>query len=674
MSGGCEAVAGAPGDNIASTAQAISLLGTETQLLSPLGKPVLDSNFGQMLAINNGATAPVRAQALIDALITGPNANVVADGLGATLGTRYRQAANFVSPDDGLTKPKAGQVGPAVAAVIGAVNKTASEGSGEGKCAFANGVEIFEKQMYTLPPSGSYDVIGKAYGHPAGSPLADRYGNSRPFQTAPLDAVSGPRVRTYDGADFFGVATNSRLMLTGATDADKAAGRSGSDLKNSPSFPSGHTTFGYTESLVLAMMVPERYRALAYRGSEYGDSRIVLGAHYPLDVIAGRTLATYDLAHDLAGTPGFARVPGATFRAALAAAAQELRTYLRDACPSIAVCAARDPVIRAENAAIPGPDGLRPATAGEAYRFRLTYGLTPMGPENLPPEPVPAEAATLLETRFPYLTPAQRLDVLRTTEGPSGHFLDVSPLDGRSPAAEGPGSEAGVYSRLDLYAAAGGYTTLADQVVVVQDAASLTDPDLRPFLDLARTDTWSNNIGGPGGLTKRGDGKLILTGENTYRGPTIVEGGTLEVAGSIAGAARVEAGGTLAGVGRIGEVTVTTSGRLAPGSADGATSLDVEGSLTLNPGAAYVARVTGAGVGAFHVQRIAKLEGAHLKIEAGATVRPGVRYTLVEAKGGVQGRFADVASSSPSLVPTLTYAAEAVYLTFQEKAADARPN
>ena len=41
---------------------------------------------------------------------------------------------------------------------------------------------------------------------------------------------------------------------------------------------------------------------------------------------------------------------------------------------------------------------------------------------------------------------------------------------------------------------------------------------------------------GPGGWTKRGSGKLVLSGDNLYRGVTRVEAGTLNLSGSVAGA------------------------------------------------------------------------------------------------------------------------------------------
>ncbi|WP_049272609.1 autotransporter-associated beta strand repeat-containing protein, partial [Serratia marcescens] len=43
--------------------------------------------------------------------------------------------------------------------------------------------------------------------------------------------------------------------------------------------------------------------------------------------------------------------------------------------------------------------------------------------------------------------------------------------------------------------------------------------------DLCGLDFWSNDISGHGGLTKQGIGTLVLTGNNTYAGPTLVNQG-----------------------------------------------------------------------------------------------------------------------------------------------------
>jgi fibronectin-binding autotransporter adhesin len=44
------------------------------------------------------------------------------------------------------------------------------------------------------------------------------------------------------------------------------------------------------------------------------------------------------------------------------------------------------------------------------------------------------------------------------------------------------------------------------------------------------TYTFPDNISGSGGLNKTGDGTLVLSGENSYRGGTTVSAGTLEIA------------------------------------------------------------------------------------------------------------------------------------------------
>lgn len=54
-----------------------------------------------------------------------------------------------------------------------------------------------------------------------------------------------------------------------------------------------------------------------------------------------------------------------------------------------------------------------------------------------------------------------------------------------------------------------------------------------------------------GSLVKAGAGSLVLSGDSTYRGPTLVDGGLLSVDGSLLSAVEVNAGGTLGGSGRI---------------------------------------------------------------------------------------------------------------------------
>lgn len=61
-------------------------------------------------------------------------------------------------------------------------------------------------------------------------------------------------------------------------------------LRMNGSYPSGHTTLGWTMALALAEIRPERQNQLLQRGYEYGQSRVICGAHWQSDVDAGRIL------------------------------------------------------------------------------------------------------------------------------------------------------------------------------------------------------------------------------------------------------------------------------------------------------------------------------------------------------------------------------------------------
>ena len=64
------------------------------------------------------------------------------------------------------------------------------------------------------------------------------------------------------------------------------------DLRHNGSYPSGHTGFGWSTALALAEMAPEYQDTILRRGYEYGDSRVIVGAHWQSDVDAGRLAAS----------------------------------------------------------------------------------------------------------------------------------------------------------------------------------------------------------------------------------------------------------------------------------------------------------------------------------------------------------------------------------------------
>jgi hypothetical protein len=158
-----------------------------------------------------------------------------------------------------------------------------------------------------------------------------------------------------------------------------------------------------------------------------------------MDVLGGRTLAAYDLAHLLANSPGYVGVDRGglkidDFRKVLAAARRDVTKALEAGCGAkVAMCA--------------GDDHSRFADAARNrafYEATQAYGLPVVYPANIAPEDVgklAPEAGYLLTAAFPHLTLAQANAILTATEGPGGGFLDN-------------GSAFGVYSRLDLLAAA----------------------------------------------------------------------------------------------------------------------------------------------------------------------------------------------------------------------------
>lgn len=75
-------------------------------------------------------------------------------------------------------------------------------------------------------------------------------------------------------------------------------------IETNGSYPSGHSLIGYSWSLIVAELVPERATQITTRGREFGDSRVICGVHWQSDVDAGRTLAGALVAR-LHADPGF---------------------------------------------------------------------------------------------------------------------------------------------------------------------------------------------------------------------------------------------------------------------------------------------------------------------------------------------------------------------------------
>jgi autotransporter-associated beta strand protein len=119
--------------------------------------------------------------------------------------------------------------------------------------------------------------------------------------------------------------------------------------------------------------------------------------------------------------------------------------------------------------------------------------------------------------------------------------------------------------------------------------------------------TFAIQDGGVGGsLTKIGPRMLILSGANTYTGDTNVDGGVLQVDGSISSNTFVNPSGTLAGSGTVnGNVTNNNGGEVSPGDALGVPGLlAVADNYMQTRGATLVIQIGGAGAGQISVLNV----------------------------------------------------------------------
>ncbi|MCC8983156.1 autotransporter outer membrane beta-barrel domain-containing protein, partial [Bradyrhizobium acaciae] len=206
--------------------------------------------------------------------------------------------------------------------------------------------------------------------------------------------------------------------------------------------------------------------------------------------------------------------------------------------------------------------------------------------------------------------------------------------------------------------------------------------------------------GGAGGGVVMAGGKEILTGINTYTGSTTINGGTLEVDGSIANSPKVtvNSGGTLSGTGTVGSepvvffhdgvtptlsganaggtlrggfviaapTTIMSGGTLAPGSAaDPTGTLTIGGSLAFQSGAIYQVHVTPTAAASTSLNANATLGGATVNAVFANGGYISRQYTILTAAGGISGTFASTIANTnlpQNFSDTLSYDATHAYL------------
>ncbi len=180
--------------------------------------------------------------------------------------------------------------------------------------------------------------------------------------------------------------------------------------------------------------------------------------------------------------------------------------------------------------------------------------------------------------------------------------------------------------------------------------------------------TYAGNIDGTGNLIKTGIGTLIFAGSHSYLGPTTLNTGELQVQGTMTSDIIVSStDAALTGTGTTGGVT--NNGFVQPGNA-GIGILHVNGDFTQQSGGTTEIKFVNSGNTPgtnndnINVTGQAKLDGM-LKVFAvgGGTFTAGTQYTILNATGGVTGKYFEASSNLSMFGVDVTYGPNDV--TFQ---------
>lgn len=474
------------------------------------------------------------------------------------------------------------------------------------------------------------------------------------------------------------------------------------------SFPSGHTWDGYETAMGMSLVFPERGSEIISRALQYGESRVVLRAHFPTDTIASRIGNYYYLSKMLEDDT-------------LATTFFELSGDIRKQVEASKLCSG---TLRSCLEAQDSP--LTDTQAKENYSLGYYNQMLARDAVVLAPEHIPQQAGALLRFRFPYLKSPEWRQILASTAYPSNSLAGWT-FDANNPNAN--------WGLINLPRAFGGPTYFYENFTVNQNPDS--DLDLAGF---SQVDTWKENIGGPGGLIKEGSGTLILTGNNTFGGGIDLNQGTLRIGnggtqgsvqgninnkgtltfsrsddvvfgGDISGYGNiikdgagtleltgsnrsmgytyidkgvlkvngtlnhalvyVESGGQLQGSGEIGQVVVKEGGVLAPGNSIG--TLRITQDLVFRPESVYRVEVDATGrADKLDVAGPVDLQGGRVDVQAqSGDYRPSTTLAIIQAQKGIKGQFASVTSNLAFLTPSLAYEPNQVNLNLLRN--DIRP-
>ena len=271
---------------------------------------------------------------------------------------------------------------------------------------------------------------------------------------------------------------------------------------------------------------------------------------------------------------------------------------------------------------INGPVGIERNGTDGLYYFNGTSGSAPQ---------VTAEVAQVW-SKYPWMSAAQVRQIVLTTST----FID-----------DGTGTD-----KLFNETYGWGYFNPESALKGPALFSTIFGENFDAVLGLTDVANFENNIAGDAGLTKSGNGKLILSGQNTYEGDTNVNGGVLQVDGKVTSNTTVNKSGTLTGKGQVG--SVVNKGTVSTESG----ALTVNGNYTQSASGKYVYSVGNT----LNVAGKADLDGSlHVYAKDKNLITIG-DHTLLKAKGGLTGEFADYSSISPFLkVKAVSYDTNGVF-------------
>ena len=165
---------------------------------------------------------------------------------------------------------------------------------------------------------------------------------------------------------------------------------------------------------------------------------------------------------------------------------------------------------------------------------------------------------------------------------------------------------------------------------------------------------------GTGNLTKTGTGQLTLAGNGSHTGTTSISQGAIFLNAGSLGAANIAAGARLTGIGTI-RGNLANAGQLSPGASPG--TITVTGNFTqAATGTLTIELASATSFDSLAITGTATLGGT-LAVSGlnGFVPQAGQTFPIIDAAGGVSGKFATVSSPWGTVSPMLKF--EALYGT-----------